>query len=311
MSQRRVMIVDDYELWRRHVDAALRRSRKWQLVGEASDGREAVERARLLRPDLILLDIGLPGEDGIQTATRLLAEDPGLKILFLSEHQSPELVHAALATGARGYVVKSNAGRELVPAMSAIVDGRQFISACVSAPGPFHHAVAFYDDEARLLDDFARYAEPIAKAGDVLLVLSLASRLEKLEGSLRLRGVRVDRLTDEGQIRWLVVEDTLSSVMVDDWPDEARFSTLITPIVADATTRSMAQRTRIAAWGECAPTLWRQGKAEAAVRVEQVWDQMARRHQIETFCAYTTNEVPYDEDNSIHQQVCQVHSVIR
>jgi len=311
MSQFRVMIVDDYELWRRHVDAALRRSRKWQLVGEASDGREGVERARLLRPDLILLDIGLPGEDGIQTAARLLAEDPGQKILFLSEHQSPELVHAALATGAFGYVVKSNAGRDLLPAMSAILDGRRFISAGVSAPEPLHHGVAFYDDEARLVDDFARYADPIVKTGIVLLVLSIASRREKLERSLRLRGVDVDRATDEGRIMWLVVEDALSSLMVDDRPDETRFSTLMAPIVAEATARAKAQRTRIAAWGECAPTLWRQGKAEAAVRVEQLWDQMARRHQIETFCAYTTNEVRYNEDNIIHQQICQVHSVIR
>jgi CheY-like chemotaxis protein len=311
MSKCRVMIVDDYELWRRHVDAALRRSHKWQLVGEAPDGREAVERARLLRPDLILLDIGLPGEDGIQVATRLLADDPSARILFLSEHQSPELVRAALATGAYGYVVKSNAGRELLPAMSAIVEGRRFISACVSAPEPFHHAVAFYDDEARLLDDFARYAEPIVKAGNVFLVLSIASRREKLERSLRSRGVDVDGLTNEGQIRWLVVEEALSSIMVDDWPDEMRFSKLMAPIVADATARSTARGTRIAAWGECAPTLWRQGKVEAAVRVEQLWDQMARRHQIETFCSYTTNEVPYDEDNGIHQQICLAHSVIR
>jgi len=305
------MIVDDYELWRRHVDAALRRSHKWQLVGEASDGREAVERARLLRPNLILLDVGLPGEDGIQTAMRLLADYPSVKILFLSEHQSPELVRAALATGASGYVVKSNAGRELLPAMSAVVEGRRFISPVLLPSSPCDHAVAFYDDETRLLNDYASYAEPILKAGLVLIVLSIASRREKLEQSLRSRGVDVDGVTHEGRILWLDVAAALSSVMVNDWPDTARFTELMTPTLAGALGRSTAEPRRIAAWGECAPTLLREGKPEAAIRVERLWDQLAQRHQIETFCAYTTNDLPYDEDSPVFQRICQVHSVIR
>src|SRR5689334_17024138 len=128
MSYSRVLIVDDYDLWRQYVHAALHRSSRWQCVGEASTAQQAVECARLFRPDLILLDVGLPGENGIQAARRILVENPAVKILFVSEHQSPELVEAALATGASGYIVKLNAGRDLLPAMAAVVDGRRFVS---------------------------------------------------------------------------------------------------------------------------------------------------------------------------------------
>ena len=102
---------------------------RWDVVGEASDGLEAIQKAGELNPDLILLDIGLPGLDGIQTARRLLADNPRSRILFVSEHQSLDIVQAALGTGVRGYIVKSDVARDLLIAMDAIVDGKRFISA--------------------------------------------------------------------------------------------------------------------------------------------------------------------------------------
>src|SRR4029077_18810021 len=98
---------------------------------------------------------GAPWRNGIQAARRILAEDPSVKILFVSEHQSPELVEAALATGARGYVVKSHAGRELLPAMEAIAEGRSYLSVSLrrSQRRPCHHAAGFYADEAHFFHD--------------------------------------------------------------------------------------------------------------------------------------------------------------
>ena len=92
------------------------------------DGIDAVEKAHALDPDLILLDIGLPRLDGIQAARQILSTHPGARILFVSEHQSPDIVDAALATAAGGYLVKSEAGRELFFAMDAVVNGSCFIS---------------------------------------------------------------------------------------------------------------------------------------------------------------------------------------
>src|SRR5687767_5057885 len=106
----RVLVVDDHESWRSHVSSALQKNLQCQVIGQAADGLEAVQKAERLRPDLIVLDIGLPTMNGIAAARRILTSAPDAKILFLSQHLSPEVVQAALDTGACGYVVKSDAG---------------------------------------------------------------------------------------------------------------------------------------------------------------------------------------------------------
>ena len=97
-----------------------------------SDGPEAVEQAQELQPDLILLDIGMPTLNGIEAARQIRAHAPKSKILFLSENRSPEIAEAALNTGAGGYVVKSDANRELLSAIKAVLEGRRFISASLA-----------------------------------------------------------------------------------------------------------------------------------------------------------------------------------
>jgi DNA-binding NarL/FixJ family response regulator len=133
----RVLVVDDYEPWRRHIESALQASARWQVVGEAADGLDAVEKAQTLRPALILMDIGLPALNGIEAARRILALDPDRRILFLSENQSWDVVEAALGVGGGpGYVLKSDAGRDLLPAMEAVVEGQRFISRSLTGHGP-------------------------------------------------------------------------------------------------------------------------------------------------------------------------------
>src|SRR5215470_1485011 len=158
----RVLVVDDFEPWRRHVASTLGESSRWQIVGEAADGPDAIEKAARLRPDLILLDVGLPTVNGIEAARRILAHDSNLKILFVSEHQSWEIAEAALCTGARGYICKSDSGRELAPAMDAIVEGRRFVAARFGgrvverASGHVlnnrRHEALFYSSSESLLD---------------------------------------------------------------------------------------------------------------------------------------------------------------
>ena len=119
MSLIRVLVVDDFENWRRQVHSLLQARPAWQVIAEASDGSEAVQKAEDLKPDLILLDIGLPKLDGIEAARRIRQCSPNSKIIFLSQNSDLDLVRAALGTGALGYVLKTDAGRELLPAVDA------------------------------------------------------------------------------------------------------------------------------------------------------------------------------------------------
>jgi len=99
-----------------------------QIVGEASDGLEAVQKAEELQPDLIVLDIGLPSLDGIEAARRIRKLSPESKILLMSEESCAEVVQEALALGALGYVLKAQAGSELLAAVDAVLEDRQFVS---------------------------------------------------------------------------------------------------------------------------------------------------------------------------------------
>jgi DNA-binding NarL/FixJ family response regulator len=124
----RILIADDYEGWRRQVRLLFQQRPQWQVIAEASDGSEAVQKAEEMKPDLIVLDIGLPGLNGIEAAQRIRQLSPSSKIIFLSLYNSPDIVQAALTTGALGYVCKTDASRELRPAVDAVLRGKQYVS---------------------------------------------------------------------------------------------------------------------------------------------------------------------------------------
>jgi DNA-binding NarL/FixJ family response regulator len=131
----RVLVVDDYEPFRHFVGATLRTRPEWQVIGEASDGPEAVQKAEELRPDLILLDIGLPTLNGIEAAHRISRLVPSATVLFLSQENDADVVATALSNGARGYVLKLDAARELVPAVDSVLRGQHFVSTGATQSG--------------------------------------------------------------------------------------------------------------------------------------------------------------------------------
>lgn len=124
----RVLVVDNSEPWRRWICSLFRTHAQLHVVGEVGDGLEAVRKARKLKPDLILLEIGLPNLNGIEAASRIVQAAHGVKIIFLTLHESAHVLRAALSNGARGYVLKSAAADELFPAIEAVLRGEKFVS---------------------------------------------------------------------------------------------------------------------------------------------------------------------------------------
>jgi DNA-binding NarL/FixJ family response regulator len=128
----RILIADDHEVARRGIRALLESHASWEVCGEAKDGRETVELANSLKPDLILLDIGMPNLNGLEAARQILAVSPDVAILILTMHDSDQVVREVLRAGARGFLLKSDAGRDLVAAVEALQLQRTFFTTRVS-----------------------------------------------------------------------------------------------------------------------------------------------------------------------------------
>ncbi|HXP45530.1 MAG TPA: response regulator transcription factor [Candidatus Acidoferrales bacterium] len=124
----RILIADDHEVVRRGLSALLQAQEGWEICGEASDGREAVEKAKLLKPDFVILDIGMPNLNGLAATRQLTQHDPNFKIIVLTITDSDHVIREALDAGARGFVLKSDAVRDLVSAIDALQRGQMFFT---------------------------------------------------------------------------------------------------------------------------------------------------------------------------------------
>ena len=122
----RILLVDDHPIVRQGLKTLLEGHSGWEVIGEASDGAEAVEKAKDLSPDVMVLDVTMPRMNGLEACRLLRQECPGLEILFVTQHDSPQMMREALEAGARGYVVKSNAARDLLAVVDAVSQHRVF-----------------------------------------------------------------------------------------------------------------------------------------------------------------------------------------
>jgi DNA-binding NarL/FixJ family response regulator len=132
MESLRLLVADDHEIVRKGLRTLLEAQPGWQVAAEACDGREAVEKAKEIKPDITVLDIGMPALNGLEAARQMLKNDSRSKILILTMHQSDPLIQEVLDAGARGYVLKSDASRDLVTAVNAVRNNKTFFTAKVA-----------------------------------------------------------------------------------------------------------------------------------------------------------------------------------
>lgn len=312
---RTVLIVDDHDPWRRQV-LSLLETNGWRVCGEASDGTEAITQVAALQPDVIVLDVELPRMTGIEAARHILANDAGAKILFLSGHSNLDIVAAALAAGGRGYVLKTDAGDELLTAMEAVYGGKRFLGAVLTGShgeahddaldSPHRHELAVYHTAEGLVEGFAAFAKSALEAGKSVVMVTDNARANQVLARLRAEGVEVDAAIRIGRYRQRDVARMLDEFMRDGQPDEARFWKAATAIVLDAAKAAMAPR-RVAACGEgCSRLLARYPRA--ALQVEKWWDELASAYGVDVLCGYDVDGSMSPALKDIIDQHTIVHS---
>ena len=292
---------------------------EFQVIGEASDGSEAVLKTDALRPDLIVLDIGLPKLNGIEAARRIRQLPSSSKIVFLSLYNSPDVVQAALSTGALGYVRKTDAQSELLLAVDAALRGKKFVSSSIKgfestdtagAKAPHRHELLMFSDDTVLLDSFTRFIAAALKADNAAIALVTKSHQESLRQRLKAEGVDTDDAIQQGTFILLDVADTLATLLVDGSPDPVRFLEDFSGLIKEAAKAAKAEQPRVAFCGECLGRLWAEGKTDAAIRLEQVCDELIKTHEVDILCAYPLRSFHDEEDEHIFQSICAEHSAV-
>jgi DNA-binding NarL/FixJ family response regulator len=334
----RVLVVEDFAPFRQFIRSMLGKRPDLQIVGEASDGLEAVRKAEELQPDLILLDVGLPSLDGISAARQIRTLSPQSKIIFVTQESDPGLVQEALKLGAAGYVVKARVIGDLLLALKAIRQGRQFVSPVLScdncsietaAPASGspvraslpsvdadrkivsrNHQVLFYEGDGSFLNGFLRFIEGALDDGAPVIVVATEVHRNSLYQRLQAQGRNVSSEIEQGRYIPLDVEDTLATFMLNGMPDPVLFRRAASDLVLSAAKGSKEEHPRVAACGECAPLLWAQGKAEAAILLEQLWDEVARTHNLAILCGYSTKGFVREQDSQIYERICAEHSAV-
>jgi DNA-binding NarL/FixJ family response regulator len=129
----RILVADDHEVVRRGLCALLQAQPDWQICGEAADGREALEKAQKLKPDVVILDIGMPSLNGLEATRQILKLNPQTRILILTLHDSDQVIREVLNAGARGFLLKSDAARDLVAAVEALRRDKTYFTSKVAA----------------------------------------------------------------------------------------------------------------------------------------------------------------------------------
>jgi CheY-like chemotaxis protein len=283
------------------------------IVGEAADGFDAVRQAEALRPDVVTLDIGLPGLSGIEVASRIRAVVPDAKLMLVTIESSFEVVEQALSRGVHGYVYKPRALRDVLPVLDAIVRGGRFVGGGLEriargdSLASHRHHVLFYSTDAVLVEAFSRFVAGALSEGTTVIVLATDAHDEGLRRSLQ--ASQVDLALAIRQKRYLSpnISDFLAQVMVNGWPDRTRVLDASDDLMTEIA-RTAGPHAKVAACGECSPTVWAHGHVDAAIQLEHLWDEIAESRQMDILCAYplTTRE----QSERAVRRLCAEHTAV-
>jgi len=313
----KILVVEDFEQFRRFVRSTVENN-GYEVIAEASDGVEAVEKAKEVQPDLVLLDISLPKLNGLEAARLIRLFTPRTKVLFISQESSPEVVEAALRLGAMGYVYKARAQRDLLPAIDAVLDGSQFVSENLKVPHVVEvasaranhlHDVVFYSSDAGFLEGLSDFIVHNLGAGKTTIVVATPSHREGLVHTLKARGLDIDGAIRRGTYIESDSADTLSTMLVNGVPDRKQLFERVGGLI-EAAASAQKECIGVSACGEVAPLLLAKGEEEAAIQVEQLWDDLIRTHSVDLLCAYPLSIFPDGVDGQAFRDICAEHSAV-
>jgi CheY-like chemotaxis protein len=307
----RVLVVDDHPGILDAVRSVL--AAQFDVVGSATSGAAALDAAPALRPDVIVLDIAMPGLDGFQTASRLKAAGSDARIVFLSNHESDDFVVAAVSRGASAFVVKSRMSTDLPDALNHAHAGRAFVpSAGVlprwQRPAGHRHDLQLYGRDQFLVGAVTEFFDHALDAGHSILAIASASHQAAIDAALAQAHCNLAVLIEKGRYARLDSSRTLEAICRSGRPDRALLDAELSPLVERGLAASTAPSPHVAIFGEVAPLLCAMGAIDEMLEVERLASDFEASNPVSVLCAYSRAGLCHDE--ALTDAVCAVHSTI-
>jgi DNA-binding NarL/FixJ family response regulator len=310
----RILVVEDHETVRHFICSELQQRPDFRIVGEASDGLSAVQKAQELQPDLVLLDVGLPKLNGLEAARQISILVPNAKLLFLSLESSARIMQEAFRLGAGGYVHKMRAQLDLLPAVDTVLGGRRFISSDVAVIESQHveprHEVQFYSNDDVFLDGVIRFIAASMKAKNPVILLATKAHRESLAQKLAELGFDINEAIRQGTYISLDAADALSRISVNGVPEPGKFLEGVIGLLEPAAIAANADYPRIAILGECAGLLCQEGRAEGAIQLEKIGNDLIQTRNVDILCTYPLSAFQHAEDGRTFTRICSEHSAV-
>jgi CheY-like chemotaxis protein len=310
----RILLVEDFEPFRQFVRSALQRRIDLTLVGEARDGLEAVRKAIDLKPDLVLIDIGLPKLNGMDAAQQIHAAVPNAKLVFVTLESSPAIVREAFRLGAHGYIHKLRAQFDLLPAIETVLAQRQFISSNLEfrngANTLRRHEVQFYSDDTVFRTSVTSFIGSALKHGAGVIALATKPHEEVIVQRLKEEAVGIESAIRERTFFSMDASEALSSFFPDGRLDRAGALTAFSSVIESVLKAVRTDQPRVAILGECCGLLCSAGNPDAAIQFEEAGRILFEKYAVDILCTYPLSAFQRPHDGHTFRSVCSEHSAV-
>jgi DNA-binding NarL/FixJ family response regulator len=307
----RVLLADDDAGILKAVSRTL--SDEFEVVAAVTDGQQALDAATRLDPDVVVLDISMPGRlNGFQTATELKRSGTRAKTVFLTMHHDDDFVAKAISAGATGYVLKTFAWSDLIPALRYALVGRKYLPSLTPLvmTNEDAHAVQYHGDDTSWLNGVANVLTRALHRGDPVATVFVEANRDALALQMTKRGWNLVDLEAQGRYLVFDAEDAATQVMRGDHADVDAIAGLVDVLERARTASAAGPRSHLTLVGEIAAVLCRRGNPEGALELEQIWDELTRSLPILTICAYPASCVDHHQTPGFLSSVSAHHSVI-
>ena len=306
----RVLLADDDDGILKAISRTL--ASDFEVVATVTDGQQALDAVRRLDPDVAVLDISMPGLNGFETAAALQRSGERAKTVFLTMHQDDDFVAKAISAGAMGYVLKTLAWSDLIPALRHALAGRQWLPSLspLVMTNVDTHAVQFHGDDTSWLDAATNLLSTALHRGDIVATALLESNREALGHRINARGWNLADLRARGRYVAVDAEEAATQVLRAGRPHPDSIAEMVAALEKARTNSAAGSRAHLTIVGEIAVLLCRGGNPEAALELERLWDELTRSLPILTICTYPIDCCDQDRAPGFVAGISAHHSVI-